>query len=274
MVRHVESWGIAISFLSALFTAAGLCLQKLHIKQQSLPHNDQNSGYSFRSTLLIAGVCYVGLGLLLKIFYYVMIPQILIAVLSAQTVIYTIIFEYIFLAVRINLTTRLCITGVVIGTILTLLGVTVEDEAYSFVQLWELWLSTSTLLFTAVSVAIITAISNFFRLRLASASNGSTGLLLLKLFYRVIVCGLITGWFGMLSKAVCEVAAYNLISSDSITFGSMVWFMLLLAFVMGALKMRSVTLALREFQAWQFLPLYQVRQPVGGCDEWHVYIYQ
>lgn len=86
-------WGIGLAVVGALFTSTGLCLQKIvQRKMASTPSHGPVS----RNRWYIAGITYVFVGQILKVFVNVMVPMTVIAPLSAQTILVSTVLEWLF----------------------------------------------------------------------------------------------------------------------------------------------------------------------------------
>jgi hypothetical protein len=246
---YIAKWGIVLSIISAVFTSTGLCLQKMHLKRlKSSPDVVQ----SYSDTKYIAGISYVAIGLFLKAPICVMLPQVTIALMSAQTVLYSSVLEFLFLKSQMNRVTVACLLVILMGIVVGVSGSTIGDPVYSFVEIKDLFFSFRAVSFSLVCLACIFGISEFMRVAQIEL-NAS-----LRLAQVSIVAGLVAGLFGTFTKAVFEVLYFNTYYSTSRTFSWNAWMFMLPAIGLGLLKMRSVSGALKEFPSWRFLPLYQV----------------
>jgi hypothetical protein len=246
---YIAKWGIVLSIISAVFTSTGLCLQKMHLKKLKA---SPDAVQSYSDTKYIAGISYVAIGLLLKAPICVMLPQVTIALMSAQTVLYSSILEFLFLKNQMSKVTVACLLAILIGIVVGVSGSTIGDPVYSFIEVWDLFFSFRAISFSLVCLACIFGVSECMRVAQIEPSAS------LRLAQVSVVAGLVAGLFGTFTKAVFEVLYFNTYYSTSRTFSWNAWVFVLPAIGLGLLKMRSVSSALREFPSWRFLPLYQV----------------
>jgi len=238
--------GIVLSVISAVFTSTGLCLQKLHLRQQKTQSESSSGG-----TKYIAGIAYVAIGLLLKAPISVMLPQVTVALMSAQTVLYSCILEYLFLRSHMSRTTAVCLLAIFCGIILGVGGSSFADLDYSFMDIVDLFFSFRAISFTVVCLGCMCCAAEFCKVAISEPSPA------LRLVQSSVLCGLVAGLFGTATKALFEVLYFNTYYSTDRTFSWNAWMLFLPAAALGFSKMRCVSAALREFPAWKFLPLYQ-----------------
>lgn len=249
---ELGEWGIVLSIISALFTSTGLCLQKLVHRKIAA---DASQGPAFKHSLYFAGVAYVAIGLFLKAFIDVLLPQSAIAPLSAQTVVYSTLLEYLFLQGEMN---RLTIASIIVtsgGMVLATWGANTTDGQYSLHDLWELFMTQESIIVSASLFAAIIGMREFLKSSMGSFASPAG------LVYVSLSAGLFAGWFGTSVKSTLEVIKFAFIhgmqADDVRNYG--VWLMIGSLALLGIPKLRIVSYALSEFHHIQFLPLYQVK---------------
>ncbi len=205
--------GLGLSVTSAVFTSAGLCLQKLYISKSK---TDPKAAVDYYHKYYIAGVGYVALGVMLKAAIYLLLPQIAIALLSAQTVVYTVIFEHFSLDVPIGNVTFVCALFILFGIALGAHGIDMFDTNYSYAQLWSLFISLSGLAFSFVCVAVPAMMAYYEHMLQSSTSASGTSvsstLELIHYARMVFTAAAIAGACGALAKACCEGAFFYYMS--------------------------------------------------------------
>ena len=250
--QELGQWGIVLSILSALFTSSGLCLQKLVHRKIAA---DPEQGPAIKHSLYMAGLAYVAIGLILKAFIDVLLPQSAIAPLSAQSVIYTTILEYLFLEGEMNRLTGLCILVITVGVVVATLGANTCDAQYSLHDLWGLFMTQQSIVVSGSLFAAVVGMREFLKSSMGSFSSPAG------LIYVSLSAGLFAGWFGTSVKSTLEIIKYAFIhgmeSDDAKHFG--VYVLAASLIVLGMPKLKLVSYALTEFHHIQFLPLYQVR---------------
>ena len=249
-------FGISISVVSAVFTSSGICLQKLHsIRIKSVNKSQMNNNPSYSNdAIYYIGFLYVAVGLALKAITFTLLPQTIIAVLSAQNFIYTTLLEFSILGNKINKLTTSCLLIVSIGLIISVFGIgDIENEDYSFSDVWELFLTVQSITLTVSSIAFMIGMIELFRISVFEMNSH------VRLFYISGVAGLFAAWFGTVTKGFFVVVHHNMFTSHHDK--SFYWIFLLMgSIVLGIFKMKCVNSALKQFHHLQFLPLYQVNQ--------------
>jgi len=249
-IRELGYWGVGVSVVSALFTSSGLCLQKVVYKRIA---EDPEQGPAYKHSLYIAGVAYVTVGLFLKGVIDVLLPQSAIAPLSAQTVLYSSLLEYMFLEGEMTRLTGVALCIISIGIVIASFGSNTVDGEYSLHDLWEHFMRKTSIIVSASLVAALIT----FREILRNSSGGLTGTR--GLMYMAAAAGLFAGWFGTATKSTFEVIKYAFLhgmhSDDARHSG--VWILVCSLPLLGIPKLRIVGSALMEFHHLQFLPLYQ-----------------
>jgi len=243
--------GISFSITSAVFIASGICMQKIYAKRKQ---EDQKSSTSaFKDWTYVIGVIYVGIGLLLKIPIFALVPQTSIAVLSAQNFLYTSALDYFILSAKMTKLTLFSAIAVTFGLILAIVEDTSsEDISYSFSNIMELFFSYQSIALTVSSVAFMVGMMELFRISQFEDSSS------MRLFYISAVAGLFAAWFCTVTKASFEVFSYDYFSGHKSSYPASWIVLTILSIVLGLYKMKFTTSALKEFSSFRFLPLYQV----------------
>lgn len=251
-IREIGYWGIGVSIVGALFTSSGLCLQKaVHKKIAENPE----LGPPSRHTLYIAGVAYVGMGLLLKALLYVLLPQSAAAPLSAQTILFSSVLEYLFLGGPMKRITAAALLTMGTGIILATLGANTLDGEYSLVDLFNNFKSVSAIVSTAGAAALVLTIREVARSS-SPLYNDSKGLV-----YLSFSAGIFAGWLGTAIKCLSEVVKYAFLhgmrpsTHDAAQSG--LWIFVLALPILSIPKLSTVGYALVQFHPKQFLPCYQ-----------------
>jgi multidrug transporter EmrE-like cation transporter len=146
--------------------SCGLCLQKLVQKKIA---EDPSKGPAYKNSMYIAGISYVGMGLIMKAVLNALLPQSTIAVLSAQTVVFTAVLEYLMLQGEMKTRTMICLAVIIGGIVLSMCGANIIDGEYSFEELRPLFVTRTSILVTTSSIAAIVAVREF--LKITSSKN-------------------------------------------------------------------------------------------------------
>jgi hypothetical protein len=193
------------------------------------------------------------MGLLLKVLLDMLLPQSANAPLSAQTILYTSIFEYLFLDGDMKRVTVAALVIMSLGIVLATLGANTIDGEYSLRDLFNLYERAISIIATAALAALVLTIREIAR---ASSSTFSD---VKGLIYMSVAAGAFSGWLGTATKSVAEVVKFAFLhgmnKEDAKHSG--LWFLVLSLPLLGLPKLRFVALALMEFHPAQFLPLYQ-----------------
>lgn len=248
-------WGIVISIIASLFTSAGLCLQKVVHKRIN---NNPDLAPAYKHSLYLAGVAYVALGLILKTFLDFLLPLSTVAPLSAQTVVYSTFFEYLFLDGELSRISMISLAFIVIGIIVSAIGANIDDgSGYNLHDIWNLFMTETCVVLSGTLLAIIIGLREFFK---SPPSSSTTPIFnTLRLVYLSFCSAIFAGWFGTTSKALVELIKYAFLhgmhTSDAKRSG--IWIIIAFLPLLGIPKLRHVGYALSEYHHLQFLPLYQ-----------------
>ena len=254
-------WGIVISIIAAVFTSAGLCLQKV-VHKRIL--NNPELAPAHKHPLYLAGVAYVALGLILKTALDFLLPLSTVAPLSAQTVVYSTFFEYLFLDGELSRISIISLIFVIIGIIVSMMGANIDDgSGYNLHDLWHLFMTETCVILSGSLLAIIIGLREIFKSPPSAASSSSSSPSSIKnalgLLYLSFCSAVFAGWFGTASKALVELIKYAFLhgmhTSDAKRSG--IWIVLIFLPLLGIPKLRYVGYALSEYHHLQFLPLYQ-----------------
>ena len=241
-------WGIGLAVVGALFTSTGLCLQKM---VQSKLSSSPSSGPVSRNRWYIAGILYVFIGQVMKVFVNVMVPMTVVAPLSAQTIVLSTALEWFFLNGEMSVKTAASMGCIVVGIVVSLIGVNFIDGQYSVQGLQELFLRKEPVIFTAIIVAAMV-----------------TGKLMLKhhvtdiatMLYSAFCSAMSAGWFNLAIKSISEIIKYAFlygIKSSSNVKKPFLWCLIGSIPVLGMIKLRTVTRSLTDYHPLLFLPVYQ-----------------
>jgi hypothetical protein len=242
--------GILLSISSAIFIASGICMQKIYAKRK---REGIISSPAFKDLTYLNGIVYVGIGLVMKIPIFIIVPQTSIAALSAQNFLYTSALDYLVLATKMTKLTLWSAVAVTFGLILTLVeDDNSEDVSYSIEDIIQLFFSNRSVILTISTIAFMICMMELFRVSQFETSSN------LRLFYISSVAGLFAAWFGTVLKATFEVLYYDYSSPNNLTFRSSWLLLLIVAVILGFYKMKFTSSALKEFNSFRFLPLYQV----------------
>ena len=249
-------WGIVISIIAAVFTSAGLCLQKV-VHKRIL--NNPDLAPAHKHPLYLAGVAYVALGLILKTSLDFLLPLSTVAPLSAQTVVYSTFFEYLFLDGELSRISIISLIFVIIGIIVSMMGANIDDgSGYNLHDLWHLFMTETCVILSGSLLAIIIGLREIFKSPPSSSSSSSIKNAL-GLLYLSFCSAVFAGWFGTASKALVELIKYAFLhgmhTSDAKRSG--IWIVIIFLPLLGIPKLRYVGYALSEYHHLQFLPLYQ-----------------
>lgn len=250
-IRELGYWGVGVSIVGALFMSSGLCLQKVvHHKIASNPLLAPAS----RHTLYIAGVAYVGIGLALKALVDILLPQSASAPLSAQTILYTSVLEYLFLdGGDMKRLEAVAFVTIAAGIVLATFGANTVDGEYSLKDLLKLYERAVSIIATASMAALLLTVREIARTSSVSFSDTKG------LAFFSIAAGMFAGWLGTVAKSLAEVVKYAFLHGmrreDASHSG--LWLLILAVPVLGIPKLRYVGNALLEFHPTQFLPCYQ-----------------
>jgi hypothetical protein len=127
-----------------------------------------------------------------------------------------------------------------------------EDISYSIEDIKELFFSYRSIVLTISTIAFMICMMELFRVSQFEASSN------LRLFYISAVAGLFAAWFGTAIKATFEVIFYDYSSHNNFTFQLSWLILLIVTIILGFYKMKFTSSALKEFNSFRFLPLYQV----------------
>jgi len=248
-------WGIVISIIAAVFTSAGLCLQKV-VHKRIL--NNPDLAPAHKHPLYLAGVAYVALGLILKTSLDFLLPLSTVAPLSAQTVVYSTFFEYLFLDGELSRISIISLIFVIIGIIVSMMGANIDDgSGYNLHDLWHLFMTETCVILSGSLLAIIIGLREIFKSPPSASSSSIKNAL--GLLYLSFCSAVFAGWFGTASKALVELIKYAFLhgmhTSDAKRSG--IWIILIFLPLLGIPKLRYVGYALSEYHHLQFLPLYQ-----------------
>ena len=242
--------GICLSISSAVFIASGICMQKIYARRK---REGIVSSSAHKDTTYLNGIVYVGIGLMMKIPIFILVPQTSIAALSAQNFLYTSALDYLVLSTKMTKLTLLSAVAVTFGLILTLIeDENSEDISYSIEDIMQLFFSYQSVVLTISTIAFMICMMELFRVSQFEASSN------LRLFYISAVAGLFAAWFGTAIKATFEVIFYDYSSHNNFTFQFSWLILLIVTIILGFYKMKFTSSALKEFSSFRFLPLYQV----------------
>mmetsp|Transcript_18649 Transcript_18649/g.16893 ORF Transcript_18649/g.16893 Transcript_18649/m.16893 type:complete len:631 (-) Transcript_18649:26-1918(-) len=268
-LREAGYWGIGLSIVGSLFLSSGLCLQKLVQKNQDTDRRTNNSSInpSISSTngsnlnnnkifsYRIAGMTYVTLGVLIQCFVDVLLPLSTIAPLSAQTIIYTTILEFIFLDGELTRFTMICLSLIVFGIITCVNGSIYMDGFYSLPTLISIFTVKYKIIIVLLSIGVLVTLREIGKSR--SYSNNSViytnrrGLL-----YLAFSAALFSAYFNTLLKGLLEITKYSVLTNYRSFFSPGLVFLLIGLLVIGLFKMLFVSYALNDFHHMRFLPCY------------------
>jgi hypothetical protein len=246
----VVLWGIACSSLSAIFTSIGLTLQKK--AREDCAENLENLSGNY---VYIAGLCYVGVSLILKLLVYALLPLVSITILSTQTIIFSYLTDHIWIReIDNNSMVFLSLALISVGIIVATLGSNMRGDDFGPIfEIWdEVWTEES-ITFTVIAIALMLGVGEIFRVRLWAIPP------FFKLLYGCCLAGLVAGWFGVLLRVICVGWAYHLFIDRSLLAGGVrIWLLTILTIVLGLTKAQCVKASLADFSTSDFLPIYQV----------------
>lgn len=249
-IRELGYWGVGVSVVGALFMSSGLCLQKAVHRKIA---NNPSLAPASRHTLYLAGVAYVGMGLMLKAVIDILLPQSANAPLSAQTILYTSAMEYLFLDGTIKRVEAAALLIISVGIVMATLGANTVDGEYGLRDLFNLYERAVSIVATAVLAALLLTIREIARTSSVNFAD-TTGMA-----YLAITAGMFAGWLGTVIKSLAEVIKYAFLHGmrreDASHSG--LWLLILAVPLVGIPKLRYVGSALVEFHPTQFLPCYQ-----------------
>jgi hypothetical protein len=222
------------------------------IQQASL--KDPEAKPLLKNPKYVAGISYVLIGLVLRGFIDMLLPQSAAALLSAQSVVYTNILEYFFLdgAMDVNIVVGLVTTssGIIFGS----WGANTNDGVYSMSDLWHNFVHVETIIITGIIIGMLMGAR-----QVLSFSAGG-----MQSFYGLLVTGLaagvVAGWFGTALKCLLEIIKYSFLNGASVVSPThlSIWILLLALAGLFSLKLRVVSFGLSNYHHIQFLPIYQV----------------
>jgi hypothetical protein len=202
----------------------------------------------------IAGLSYVVIGLVLRAFIDVMLPQSAASLLSAQSVVCTNILEYLFLdgAMDANIIIGLVITS--LGIIFGSWGANIDDGVYSMDDLWGNFVRAETIIVTGAIIALLLSAQQLISFT-AGGMQSIYGLVITG-----IAAGVVAGWFGTTLKCLLEILKYSFLNGASVVSPAhiSVWILLFALGGFFSLKLQVVAYGLSNYHHIQFLPIYQV----------------
>ena len=208
--EFMRNFGITLSLFGSLASSGGIVLQKI-VKQKV--EIDSSQGPEFAHFKYLAGLVCVVVGLICKTIICALLPQLTLAALSAQSFIYTIVFEHMFLDDQPELPFLSIFAAIVVfmGIILSVLSSDIVDVDYSLEALHTVFIAPEALIFSGVLVAVI-----FLPRFCMSSGKGSantvgndTNVKCLDLTYRVVSAAILAMLFGTVLKVVAEGAVYG-----------------------------------------------------------------
>ncbi len=256
--EFMRNFGVTLSVFGSLASSGGIVLQKI-VKQKVEIDNSQ--GPEIMHFRYFAGLVCVVVGLVCKTIICALLPQLTLAALSAQSFIYTIVFEHMFLDDQAELPfLSIFAAGTVfIGIILSVLSSDIVDVDYSLETLHTIFIAPEALIFTGVLVVVI-----FLPRFCLSSSRGSnnvsdTATSILDLTYRVVSAAILAMLFGTALKVIAEGLAYGLTYGqddvNKMKYDAIIWVILFI--VLGISKLRFVSTSLQSYHPLLFLPIYQ-----------------
>ena len=243
--------GITLSFIGALSTSVGICLQT-QIKNQLYSKPKLDPKYKRTEYMIAIILVFVGMGC--KIINFGILPLSTMAALSSLTVIFTKLSEVYFLDEEISYKLFLCMLLIFIGNIIIIKFSDLTEENYSLNQIITLFLHENCITFTisiSTIIILLTITLNYIQISYQS----KTGLLFI-----CTVCAILSAWTSVISKAIVEVVLHA-IFNDTTEFFSMTMFIFFgILMLLLKLKSRVIQFGLFRFHSVLFLPTYQVPQ--------------
>jgi hypothetical protein len=109
-----------------------------------------NNSSTICSMQCTAGVILIAVGLLIKMFICALLPQTILACLSPQSFIYTVMLERIYLSIDVEFVTLISIIIMVVGIGISLCSADISDSVYSMGSIERLMLRIPNVIVTCI----------------------------------------------------------------------------------------------------------------------------
>ena len=254
--EFVWNFGVGLSVVGSLASSGGILLQKL---VKAKVEDNPSLGPEFMHFRYLAGLVSVVIGLICKTIICAILPQLALAALSAQSYIYTLVLESLFLSeIDMPFVSIISTLVVFIGIVLAVLSSDIIDIDYSLESVHELFTQTTSLIFCGVIAAVL-FVPKFLLSSSGKSGDDVTDLSILDLVHRLISSSSMAMLFGCVLKVIAETGAYaitfGLDDFNKYKYDAVFWVILFVLF--GIAKMRIISVSLQSYHQLLFLPIYQ-----------------